>query len=171
MNIVFSPVLISAIRAFYMWIIALSLGSIACAGAFSAPVIFNAGDFGVALEKSESGILMTHIFLRLNNLLLIVAFVIAAFETFALNLSRDTRLNKAILFLSGAISVICILLFSLYYTPYIVAQQELGDTQSAEFLSMHAQSESVAGILFLALSVNLIFRIMLHSKIRAKNAH
>lgn len=163
MNLLFSKIFINTISALYLWVIGLCIGSLLCAGALSAPVIFGANDFGVHLSRFQSGILMTQIFMRLNVVLLVGAFFIATFETFALRLSSHKAINKALLFLSGAISVICILLFSLYYSPYILAQQELGEmaTASKEFASMHEQSEMVAGILFCALSFNFVYRILL----------
>lgn len=162
MNFFFSKVFISTISAFYIWIIGICIGAIIAAGAFSAPVIFNAQDFGIDLSRFQSGILMTQIFMKLNILLLAVAFIIAVYEVFALRLSDNTKVIKSILFVSGAISVICILLFSLYYSPFIIAQQNISEiaTATKEFDSMHKQSEMVFNILFFSLSINLIFRIM-----------
>lgn len=163
MNIVFSKNLIDSLSAIYIWIIGICIGSIISAGAFSAPVIFNVKDLGVDLSKFQSGIIMTEIFLRLNTLLIFVAIIITIYEICSLKLSENTKLQKIILFLSGAISVICILLFSLYYSPFIVEQQKLGEatTSLQSFASMHTQSEITFNILFFSLSANLIFRVIL----------
>lgn len=162
MKFLFSKVFINTASALYIWLIGLTIGALVACGAFSASVIFNANDFGIELSKFQSGILMTQIFLKLNILLIAVAFIITIFEIVALRLSNHTKTIKIILFLSGAISVICILLFSLYYTPFIIEQQQIGvmATQSNEFQSMHKQSEMVANIIFFSLSVNLLFRLM-----------
>lgn len=162
MKFLFSKVFINTASALYIWLIGLTIGALVACGAFSASVIFNANDFGVELSKFQSGILMTQIFLKLNILLIAVAFIITIFEIVALRLSNHTKTIKIILFLSGAISVICILLFSLYYTPFIVEQQTIGHiaTQSSKFDAMHKQSEMVANIIFFSLSVNLLFRLM-----------
>ncbi|RAX54971.1 hypothetical protein CCY99_02195 [Helicobacter sp. 16-1353] len=154
----FSKVFINSINAFYNWILGLSIGAIIASGAFVAPVIFRASNFGVELDLAQSGILMTAIFLKLNALLLFVAFIIAVYEIFSLRLSSHTRIQKAILFVSGGISVVCILLFALYYTPFILESQELGTIATSEFNAMHKQSEFVFNVLFFALSINLIYR-------------
>ncbi len=166
MNFLFSKTFTSTIRAFYIWVIGLCIGAIIATGAFSAPVIFHAQEYGVDITKFQSGILMTQIFLKLNVLLLFVAFFIAIYEILSFKLSNHTKMQKYILFISGAIAVICILLFSLYYSPFIVSQQELGinATASAKFQSMHSQSEMIFHILFFALTLNLIYRNMLQHK-------
>ena len=161
MKFLFGKVFINTATSLYIWILGIALGALLASGAFVASVIFNASFFGVELSKFQSGILMTQVFLKLNTLLIVVAFIIAIFETFALRLGNNTKTIKIILFLSGAISVICILLFSLYYTPFIIEQQKLGEsfTKSDKFTSMHNQSEFVANILFFALSANILFRL------------
>lgn len=161
MKFLFSKTFINIISALYIWIIGVTIGALLSSGAFSANVIFYASDFGINLSKFESGILMTQIFLKLNILLIVVAFIIAVFEVFALRLSDNTKTIKIILFLSGGISVICMLLFSLYYTPFIIEQQQIGEAtmQSNDFNTMHQQSEMVANILFFSLSINMLFRL------------
>ncbi|RDU57513.1 DUF4149 domain-containing protein [Helicobacter sp. MIT 99-5507] len=162
MKFLFGKTFINTAVALYIWILGITIGALLASGAFVANVIFNASFFGVELSKFQSGILMTQIFLKLNILLIVVAFIIAIFETFTLRLGDNKKIIKIILFISGAISVICILLFSLYYTPFIVEQQQLGlnATQSSEFISMHAQSEFVANVLFFCLSINVLFRLV-----------
>ncbi|MBR7118468.1 MAG: DUF4149 domain-containing protein [Helicobacteraceae bacterium] len=162
MKFLLGKTFINIASALYIWILGITLGTLLASGAFVANVIFNAGFFGVELSKFQSGILMTQIFLKLNILLIVVAFIIAIFETFALRLGNGAKTIKIILFLSGAVSVICILLFSLYYTPFIIEQQQLGATatQSSEFTSMHTQSEFVANVLFFSLSANILFRLI-----------
>ena len=162
MKFLFGKTFINISTAIYIWILGIALGALIASGAFVASVIFNASSFGVDLSQFQSGILMTQIFLKLNTLLIVVAFIIAVFETFALRLGENTKTIKIILFLSGAISVICILLFALYYTPFIVEQQDLGTAfvEGSEFYAMHTQSEVVANILFFSLSASILFRLI-----------
>ncbi len=162
MNFFFSKTFLKTSMAFYMWLLGLCIGSIFASGAFSASVIFNANDFGVDISKFESGILMTAIFSKLNTLLLFSAFVIVFYEIISFRLGSGGRINKILLFLSASISVICILLFSLYYSPYIIETQKLGESAiaSSEFASMHTQSKVVFYILFFTLSFNFIYRIL-----------
>lgn len=162
MNFFFSNNFLKTAKAFYIWILGLSIGAIFASGAFSASVLFYAEDFGVNLSRFEAGILMSEIFSRLNVFLLIVAGIITFYEILYLRLSSSSRIQRSILFLSGGIGVLCICLFSLYYAPYIIKAQKLGEsaTQTSDFLSMHTQSEWVFQILFFALSINLVYRIL-----------
>ncbi|RDU62446.1 DUF4149 domain-containing protein [Helicobacter sp. MIT 14-3879] len=162
MNIFFSKNFINTIKAIYIWLLGLSIGIIFSSGAFIASVLFYAKDFGIELEKFEAGILMTEIFSRINIFLLIIAFIITFYEILSLKLESGYKAQKSILFISSLISVICIFLFSLYYTPYIIEQQKIGEIaiNTNQFLSMHKQSEWVFKILFFTLSFNLIYRIL-----------
>ncbi len=149
-------------KALYLWLIALCIGAIFSSGAFSASVIFHAEDLGVNLPQYSAGILMSAIFGKLNILLLILAFVIAFYEILDAKLSQVRRIHKIVLGGSGAVSIICAFLFALYFSPKIIALQKLGEsaTQSDEFLTLHAQSEWIFHILFFALTLNFIYRIL-----------
>ncbi|MGX2983797.1 DUF4149 domain-containing protein [Helicobacter sp. 23-1045] len=149
-------------KALYLWLIALCIGAIFCSGAFVASVIFNAENFGVNLARFEAGALMSAIFAKLNILLLILAFVMTFYEILSAKLATLARFHKILLGISSAISVLCIFLFALYFSPKIIALQKLGEsaTQSDEFLTLHAQSEWIFHILFFTLTFNLIYRIV-----------
>ena len=162
MNCFFSPTFLKTAKALYLWLIALCIGAIFSSGAFSASVLFHAEDLGVSLARYDAGILMSEIFGKLNILLLILAFVIAFYEILEAKLSSVKRIHKIVLGASGAVSVICAFLFALYFSPKIIALQKLGEsaTQSDEFLTLHAQSEWIFHILFFALTLNFIYRIL-----------
>lgn len=162
MNFFLSNFFLKSAKALYIWILGLSIGAVFATGAFSASVLFNAKDLGVNLSKFEAGILMSEIFSRLSIVLLVVAGIIVFYEILYFRLSSSSRIQRSILFLSGGISVICICLFSLYYAPYIIKAQKLGEaaTTTSDFASMHSQSELVFQILFFALTINLIYRIL-----------
>ena len=49
MKFFLSQTFLKPAKAVYLWLIALCIGAIFCAGAFSASVIFNAESFGVNL--------------------------------------------------------------------------------------------------------------------------
>lgn len=162
MKIFFSPTFLKTAKALYLWLIALCIGAIFSSGAFGASVLFHAEDLGVNLPQYSAGILMSAIFGKLNILLLILAFVIAFYEILDAKLSKYGRIHKIVLGASGAVSVICAFLFALYFSPKIIALQKLGEsaTQSDEFLALHAQSEWIFHILFFALTLNFIYRIL-----------
>lgn len=162
MNIFFSHTFLKTFKALYLWLIALCIGAVFSSGAFSASVLFHAEDLGVNLPQYNAGILMSEIFTKLNILLLILAFVIAFYEILYVKLSDSAWIHKIFLSASGAISVLCIFLFTLYFSPKIIALQKLGEsaTQSDEFISLHAQSEWIFHILFFALTFNFIYRIL-----------
>lgn len=162
MKFFLSPSFLKTAKALYLWLIALCIGAIFSSGAFSASVLFHAEDFGVNLPQYSAGILMSAIFGKLNILLLILAFVIVFYEILDAKLSERGRIHKIVLSASGAVSVVCAFLFALYFSPKIIALQKLGEsaTQSDEFLTLHAQSEWIFHILFFALTLNFIYRIL-----------
>lgn len=162
MNIFLSQGFLRSAKALYLWFIALCIGAIFSVGAFSANVIFHAQDLGVNLVQFDGGILMSAIFAKLNIVLIFVAFVMTFYEILFVYLSSVSRIHKAMLGVSSAISVLCIFLFALYFSPKIIALQKLGElsTQSDDFLALHAQSEWIFHILFFSLSFNFIYRIL-----------
>lgn len=158
MKIFISPIFLKSAKAFYLWLMALCIGGIFSSGAFSANVIFNAQDFNVHLEHFSAGILMSAIFTKLNILLVFLAFVIVFYEILYARLSKAKRLQKILLVGSGVISVIGIFLFALYFSPNIIALQNL--TPSERFDTLHTQSEWIFHIIFFSLSFNFIVRIL-----------
>ncbi len=147
-------------QTLYLWVLGVTIGAIIALGVFGAPVIFKAWFYlpDLPLTKFHSGILMTQIFVKFGYLLNFTAFFIIAYEilAFKLGVSRPPFL------LFGGLSVIGIFLFTLYYTPYIIEAQKLGEeaTGSSAFASMHIQSEWVFKLLLLTLSLLFFSRIL-----------
>ena len=162
MKFFLSPLFLKTAKALYLWLIALCIGAIFCAGAFVASVIFNTENFGVNLAHFSAGVLMSEIFSRLNILLIFMAFAMTFYEILFARLSEIAQIHKILLGVSGAISVLCVFLFAFYFSPKIIALQKLGEsaTQSDEFFALHAQSEWIFHILFFSLTFNFIYRIL-----------
>ncbi|OBV29100.1 hypothetical protein BKN38_08565 [Helicobacter sp. CLO-3] len=155
----------SCITSVYLWALGVTIGGILACGMLSAPVIFNASKYLAVLEITEmtsyaSGLLMTEIFVRFNYVLNAMAIFILIYELLAFNIS-----SKKSLFLLGVgiLSVVLIFLFTMYYTPAIVAAQSDGAaaTASEEFESIHTQSEMVFKLLLVSLSASFIWRVYL----------
>ncbi|TLD83241.1 DUF4149 domain-containing protein [Helicobacter sp. MIT 11-5569] len=143
----------------YTLLIGVSLGAILASGVLSAPTIFRASSIVPELEISvfQSGILMTSIFVKLNMLLNILAIFILVYEILSLRIS-----GAKVAPLLGFISVILIFLFTLYYTPYIVEAQKLGEDgiANAAFDAMHTQSVLVFKMLMASLCLLFIVRLL-----------
>lgn len=145
--------------ALYMFLIAVVVGALVACGAFSAPSIFRAASIVEGLDISilQSGILMTSIFVKLNVLLNIVAIFIIIYEILTLRINRDVFAP-----ILGFISVILIFLFTMYYTPYMLESQLLGEDGIANsaFDNIHNQSVLVFKSLMATLSILFIYRIL-----------
>ncbi|WP_299547855.1 DUF4149 domain-containing protein [uncultured Helicobacter sp.] len=143
---------------FYLLLVGVSLGAVLASGAFSAPTIFRASSLVPELNISvfQSGILMTNIFTKLNVLLNILAVFILVYEILAFRVS-----GAKVAPLLGFISVILIFLFTLYYTPYILEAQKLGENgiANAAFDAMHTQSVYVFKALMASLCLLFIVRL------------
>lgn len=155
----------SCITSLYLLALGITIGGIIACGALSAPVIFNASSYLAALEITDmtryaSGILMTEIFVRFNYLLNAMAIFILVYELLVFNIS-----SKKSLFLLGIgiFSVVLIFLFTMYYTPAIIAAQADGAAATAteEFESIHTQSEMIFQILLISLSASFLWRTYL----------
>lgn len=159
--------LLSCMTSIYLWVVGITLGGILACGVLSAPVIFNASDYlskaGITdlyMTRYASGVLMTQIFVRCSYALNAVAIFVLVYELLAFNASSKKSL---FLLAVGAFSVVLIFLFTLYYTPSIVAMQQEGvaSTSTEEFESIHTQSEMVFVILFVALSAGFLWRVFM----------
>ncbi|MDL0081067.1 DUF4149 domain-containing protein [Helicobacter zhangjianzhongii] len=158
----------SCITSLYLLALGITIGGIIACGALSAPVIFNASEYLAAIEIADpsgitryaSGILMTEIFARFNYLLNAMAIFILVYELLVFNIS-----SKKSLFLLGIgiFSVVLIFLFTMYYTPAIIAAQADGAAATAteEFYSLHTQSEMIFQILLISLSASFLWRVYL----------
>ncbi|MCX2716745.1 DUF4149 domain-containing protein [Helicobacter sp. MIT 21-1697] len=131
---------------------------IACV--FAAATIFKAQGFLPQLSISDSGLLMGTIFTKCNVFFNILAGVIIIYELLTFWSAQLFELSNQRRFwtLIGGINVIMIFLFTLYYTPYIMEAQNLGNIATPEFDSMHKQSELVFKILLVGLSVSALWR-------------
>lgn len=158
----------SCITSLYLLCLGIIIGGIIACGALTAPVIFNASLHLAALEMVDpsgitsyaSGILMAEIFVRFNYLLNAMAIFILVYELLVFNIS-----SKKSLFLLGigALNVVLIFVFTMYYTPAILAAQADGAAATAtdEFESIHTQSEMIFQILLVSLSASFIWRVFL----------
>ena len=139
----------------YLLLLGVCVGVMVACGAMSAPVIFQAGAIlDMPITRDQSGILMGLIFQKLSHLLYIVGMVIFVFELFAARLFRTSGI---VIMLSAGVSIIMILLFNLYYTPYILSAP---DSNSTEFESMHFQSVVVFKILTISLAVLFVAKCL-----------
>lgn len=131
----------------YLLLLGVCVGAMVACGMMSAPIIFRAGEIlSMPISVEQSGILMGLIFQKLSILLYIVGIIIFVFELFA---ARLFRTSGVLVMLSAGVSIMMILLFNLYYMPYIL---NVTDTQAPEFESMHAQSVIVFKILVVSLA-------------------
>lgn len=131
----------------YLLLLGVCVGAMVACGMMSAPIIFRAGEIlSMPSSVEQSGILMGLIFQKLSILLYIVGIIIFVFELFA---ARLFRTSGVLVMLSAGVSIMMILLFNLYYMPYIL---NVTDTQASEFESMHAQSVIVFKILVVSLA-------------------
>lgn len=145
--------------AFYLLFLGVTLGALIACGALSAPSIFRAPAIVPNLEMTlfQSGILMTSIFVKLNILLNLVAVFILFYEILSFRVS-GARIAPFL----GLVSIVLIFLFTLYYTPYILQAQSLGEEGIANvaFDSMHTQSVYVFKALMASLCLLFILRVL-----------
>lgn len=135
----------------YLLILGIAIGAILAAGMMSAPIIFNANDYlaETSLTRYESGLIMTQIFLKLNALLNLTAVWILIHET----IYYRYLVREWFAIVCAVISVVSILLFTLYYTPAILDFQMIGPDATAgeSFDNAHKGSEMTVKILLLGL--------------------
>lgn len=145
--------------AFYLLFLGVTLGALIACGALSAPSIFRASAIvpGLEITLFQSGILMTSIFVKLNIILNLVAVFILFYEILSFRVS-GARIAPFL----GLISIVLIFLFTLYYTPYILQAQSLGEEGIANvaFDSMHKQSVYVFKALMASLCLLFIIRVL-----------
>ncbi|WP_200762194.1 DUF4149 domain-containing protein [Nitrosophilus alvini] len=144
----------------YIIIIGITLGAVLATGIFVAPVVFNSAKYlgEEILSHYQEGLLMTAIFLKMNYLLNFTAFLIIIREAYAFKLFERDRITVA----AAITSVFAIFMFTLYYTPDIVAMQMAGEemTGSETFDKVHKASEIDFKLLALSLAVLMGRRII-----------
>jgi hypothetical protein len=145
----------------YLVVLAATFGAVMTLGVLVAPVVFNPNALlvDVALDRYNSGMLMSEIFARFSTWLYIVATLVVIYE--AMWYKRGQR--DAISFASAFIVVATSLLFSAVYVPKILSMQALGAeaTMSDTFANIHTASELDFKILAVSLIVLFIRRLML----------
>ncbi len=145
--------------ALYLLFVGVSLGTIFASGALCAPTIFRAASIAHGLEITvfQSGVLMTNIFVKLNFMLNALALVILVYEMLSWRIG-GAKLAPIL----GFVSIILIFLFTLYYTPYILEAQKIGEDgiASLAFQGMHEQSVLVFKTLMISLCLLFIVRVL-----------
>ncbi|AII14543.1 hypothetical membrane protein (DUF4149 domain) [Campylobacter iguaniorum] len=141
-------------RKIYIFLLAMIVGMEISIGAFLAPVVFFPASIigeGV-LTHFQSGQLMTQVFLKFNNVLLVVSVVAIVYEGLNLRNKDESFAKKISSFMLALIALILALAFIFYFSAYVVEAQKLGAqaTSSVEFAKMHKASELVMKIMMIA---------------------
>lgn len=143
----------------YLFLLAILVGLELSAGAFVAPVIFYPQELigdGV-LTHFQSGLIMSEIFVRFNNVLLFVSAVAFIYETVNLAKNKDESFNlKFSTFMLAFINALLAAAFVFYFTQYILEAQKLGPEAtlgSESFAKMHGASEWVMKIMLFAQAI------------------
>lgn len=138
----------------YIFLLAMVIGMEISIGAFLAPIVFFPANIigdGV-LTHFQSGQLMTQVFLKFNNVLLVVSVVAIIYEGINLRNNNESFAKKISSFMLALIVLILALAFIFYFSAYVVEAQKLGAeaTSSEEFAKMHKASELVMKIMMIA---------------------
>lgn len=153
------------IDIFYITILGTALGLVLTLGAVVAPTIFHSERFlsGEILTHYQEGLLMTGIFLKANYFLNLVAILIILREGYSFKLFQRDKIIIA----AAATAVFAIFMFTLYYTPDILAYQAAGEemTKSEIFAKIHKGSEIDFMLLAFSLATLIIRRLYLMIKI------
>ncbi|TKX30029.1 DUF4149 domain-containing protein [Campylobacter estrildidarum] len=128
-------------------------------GIVVAPIIFYPQNFigeGI-LSHFQSGILMTQIFIKMGQLLIIISTINVLFEIlscFKVQVKFQLKFSKLIL---SILILILSLVFVFYFTNQIISMQTLGEqaTSSSDFASIHNASE-------ITIKIILIMQIFLY---------
>lgn len=148
----------------YIWILGTVIGIELAIGLLLAPVIFFPTEIlgeGV-LTHYQSGLLMTHIFLRFN-IFLVFASSLGFFIEIYLYIKKRGDLWA---FALSSLVLMGMGMFVFYYTPFILEAQSQGveATQTDIFTSMHKGSEWIIKIILIFQSVVLGRRVWLMGK-------
>lgn len=130
-----------AIFVVYMIIVGIGIGGVLTLGVFVAPVVFNANLFinEPTMSLLDSGMIMSEVFYRFGIFLNFVAFSIVFYEGYMIYLKKHSLTPLVF----ATVSVICIGLFTLYFTPSILEAQRLGveGISSQSFNTTHKLAE------------------------------
>ena len=145
----------------YLIMLAASFGGVLVLGAVVAPVVFNPNNIliDVSLDRYNSGIIMGEIFHRFSYWIYLVASWVVIYEAVMYKIGK----RDAIAFASAVTVVFSSLMFSVVYSPKILAMQAIGveATQSDTFANIHMASELDFKILAVSLIVLFVRRLML----------
>ncbi len=138
-----------------------SFGAVIVLGAFVAPVIFHPNNILVdmTLDHYNSGIIMGEIFRRFSYWAYAIAIWVVLYEAISYKMGQ----RDAITFASATTVVFSSLMFSVVYSPKILAIQAIGPeaTRSDTFENIHLASELDFKILSVALILLFVRRLML----------
>lgn len=129
------------VQTAYIILLGVALGTTFALGAFVAPTIFRSELFlgSEMLNHFQEGLLMTEVFRKYAVLMNITAAAVVLKEGYELAVCR--RKDYPVL-IGALVVVVSSLLFTLYYTPEIIAAQALGPagTETAAFKATHQAS-------------------------------
>lgn len=152
------------IDIFYVILLGVTLGAVLTLGAFVASTIFRSEVYigKEILTHYQEGLLMTSIFLKTNYLLNFTAIVIILREGYSYKLFQRDKMIIAF----GATAIFAIFMFTLYYTPNIVAYQAAGAemTKSEIFDNIHKGSEIDFALIAISIFVLSIRRLQIFCK-------
>ncbi|WP_187646792.1 DUF4149 domain-containing protein [Nitrosophilus labii] len=152
------------IDVFYVVLLGITLGAVLTLGAFVAPTIFHSEEYlgKELLNHYQEGLIMTGIFLKTNNLLNITAIIIILRESYSFKMFQRDKIVLA----SAMTAVFAIFMFTLYYTPDILAYQAAGEemTKSEIFANIHKGSEIDFMLLAFSLAILMGRRLYLFYK-------
>ncbi len=142
----------------YLLILGMLCGALLILGAIVAPVVFKAQAIlpELSISSFEAGKLMAHVFARFNRILEFVGIMVLGYEIASFIWGKRFWVHLVLGLIIGGLS----LLFVFYYTPYILHAQELGEVaiKSADFVSMHSQSEWLFRELFVLVCILFFVR-------------
>ena len=145
----------------YLILLASSFGAVMVLGIVVAAVIFHADTLAVdiLIDRYNSGVIMSEIFLRFSYFIYFLAFCVALYET----AMYKTGQRDKIALISAFFVITTSLMFSAVYVPKILELQAMGReaTGSDTFESLHMASEIDFKILAVALVVLFVRRLML----------
>jgi hypothetical protein len=133
--------IMKAMFVIYMLLLGVGVGGVFALGVFVAPVVFNANLYinEPTMTLLDSGMIMSEVFYRFGMFLNLIALIIIAYEGYRAYSEKISF--TPILF--SLISIICIGVFTLYFTPYILEAQNLGieGVSTEEFARIHKLAE------------------------------
>lgn len=152
------------VLSIYLFLLACLVGIEISLGALVAPTIFfpqNLIGEGV-LSHFQSGQIMTAIFLKYNNIAMIIAIFAFIFEMINLNNNKNQTFNiKFSTLMLSVTNLILTILFVLVFSDYIVEAQKIGEsaTKSIEFIQMHNASEWCMKIMMIVQTILFFIKI------------